>query len=91
MTQEKKNKLISMAVSVAFHLILIIILSFLTLRYVPEDEDGIPVMFGEVPEAGGDSTGDLLASAKTETQSSEETAPVPTKPEPAPETVRQRR
>ena len=65
MTREKKNKILSAAVSVGIHLILIIILSFLTLKYVQEDEDGIPVMFGEVPEAGGDSAGELLASNKT--------------------------
>ena len=85
MTQEKKNKILSAAVSVGIHLILIIILSFLTLKYVQEDEDGIPVMFGEVPEAGGDSAGELLASNKTEQEASVEESPAPSKPESVPE------
>ena len=84
MTREKKNKILSAAVSVGIHLILIIILSFLTLKYVQEDEDGIPVMFGEVPEAGGDSAGELLASNKTEQEASVEESPAPSKPESVP-------
>ena len=85
MTREKKNKILSAAVSVGIHLILIILLSFLTLKYVQEDEDGIPVMFGEVPEAGGNSSGELLASNKTEQEASVEESLAPSKPALVPE------
>ena len=59
----------------------------MTLKYVQEDEDGIPVMFGEVPEAGGDSAGELLASNKTEQEASVEESPAPSNPEPVPENL----
>lgn len=85
MTQEKKNKILPAVVSVGIHLILIIILSLLTLKYVPDDEDGVPVIFGEVPEAGGDSAGDLMASSKTEQEASVEELPAAAEPEPIPE------
>lgn len=63
MTEEKKNKIISAAVSVGIHVAILIVLSLLTLKYVPEndEEDGVPVMLGELPDAAGDSAGDLLA------------------------------
>lgn len=87
MTQEKKNKIISAAVSVGVHLILIIVLSFLTLNYVQEDEDGVPVMFGELADAGGDSAGELLPADMAEQEASVEEAPAPSEPEPVPAPV----
>lgn len=84
MTQEKRNKIISVSVSVGIHVLMLVVLSLLTLKHVPEsEEDGVPVMFGELPDALGNSAGDLLAYDDVETESAadeavpEEQVPVP--------------
>lgn len=90
MTPEKKKKIISASVTIAFHVVLLIILSVLTLKFIPEDkpEDGVPVMLGDVQDALGDSAGESLASnpdAPEETEEPEvENIPEPAEPEPAP-------
>lgn len=90
MTPEKKKKLISASVTIAFHVVLLIILSVLTLKFIPEDkpEDGVPVMLGDVQDALGDSAGESLASnqdAPEETEEPEvENIPEPAEPESAP-------
>jgi len=94
MTQEKKHKIISAAVSVAIHLILIVILSFLTLEYMPknDEDDGVPVMLGDLSDAAGDSAGEQIASNDVEDEtdavdasSLPEPEPTPAVPEPEPE------
>lgn len=93
MTKETKNKIIYASVTVAVHLLLLLILSFLTLTYVPkEDEDGVPVMFGDMLDAAGDSDGRMLAANKAkevpkpEIPKADEPKPNPVKtPEPVQE------
>lgn len=94
MTQEKKHKIISAAVSVVIHLILIVILSFLTLEYMPknDEDDGVPVMLGDLSDAAGDSAGEQIASNDVEDEtdavdasSLPEPEPTPAVPEPEPE------
>ena len=54
MKSERKRKTIAALVSLGIHVILIVVLAILTLTAAqrdPQDEDGIPVLFGDVPEA----------------------------------------
>ena len=83
MEQKKKQKAIAAVITIVLHALLLVLLAFLTLTAVPQEqrtEDGIPVLLGSVPEADGeqldgfpadgeDEEGDAEASATTEPES----------------------
>lgn len=57
--EEQKDKIISLGATIGFHLLLILALVLYTLDLAPispktEEWEGIPVMFGNVPDAFGD-------------------------------------
>lgn len=99
--KDKKDKIKAGLVTLVVHVLLVLLLAFLTLTAVQpdeKDEDGIPVLLGQVEDAAGDDLGGLPASAD-EVQNMEEqveetvaedapevSAPIPEpEPEPVPE------
>lgn len=99
--KDKKDKIKAGLVTLVVHALLVLFLAFLTLTAVQpdeKDEDGIPVLLGQVEDAAGDDLGGLPASAD-EVQNMEEqvketvveeapevSVPIPEpEPEPVPE------
>ena len=86
----KKDKLKAAAVTVVVHAVLVAFLAFLTLQVSePEKdelEDGIPVMLGNVPDAGDAQEGNNMTPPEAENSSVEEQIPEEEHaPEPVPE------
>ena len=86
----KKDKLKAAAVTVVVHAVLVAFLAFLTLHVSePEKdelEDGIPVMLGNVPDAGDAQEGNNMTPSEAENSSVEEQIPEEEHaPEPVPE------
>jgi hypothetical protein len=57
--EAQKDKIIGLGATIGFHLLIILALIFYTLDLTPmartaEDLGGVPVMFGNVPDAFGD-------------------------------------
>lgn len=75
----KKDKLKAAAVTVVVHAVLVAFLAFLTLQVSePEKdelEDGIPVMLGNVPDAGDAQEGNNMTPPEAENSSVEEQIP----------------
>ena len=95
--KEKKDKITAGVVTIIFHALLIILLTFLTLSAAEIDEDredGVPVMLGMVEDAGGMDNGGLPAESVAEAETDEadeaeeaeetEVPPVPVAPAPQP-------
>ena len=93
--KEKKDKITAGVVTIIFHALLIILLTFLTLSAAEIDEDredGVPVMLGMVEDAGGMDNGGLPAESVAEAETDEadeaeeaeetEVPPVPVAPAP---------
>ena len=86
----RKDKLKAAAVTVVVHAVLVAFLAFLTLQVSePEKdelEDGIPVMLGNVPDAGDAQEGNNMTPPEAEKSSVEEQIPEEEHaPEPVPE------
>ena len=86
----KKDKLKAAVVTVVVHAVLVAFLAFLTLQVSePEKdelEDGIPVMLGNVPDAGDAQEGNNMTPPEAENSSVEEQIPEEEHaPEPVPE------
>ncbi len=80
----RKQKIISGSVSIIFHCLVFLLLYFVTLKSSKKDddriEDGVPVMLGELEDAGGMDVGGFpVPEAQTEAQ------PVPVAPQAAEE------
>ena len=72
--KDKKDKVKAVLTTLVIHTLLVLLLAFLTLTAVqPEEknEDGVPVLLGQVEEAAGEDLGGLPAS-DDETQNMEE-------------------
>lgn len=86
----KKDKLKAAAVTVVVHAVLVAFLAFLTLQVSEPErdelEDGIPVMLGNVPDAGDAQEGNNMTPPEAENSSVEEQIPEEEHaPEPVPE------
>lgn len=85
----KKDKLISLCVTIFVHALLIMLLVFLGFKYkAPEEESGVLLMVGEVELSAGDESmvSDIEESiVEPEPAPAPVATPVPTIPEPAPE------
>lgn len=79
--EDRKRKYISIAVTVAIHLVILLFMLFISLKVAKPDEleGGVPVLLGEVPDGSG--MGDELP--ETDTEETEQPMPEP-EPEPAP-------
>ena len=90
MNKDKKRKVISTFTTIAVHLLLLIILMFVTLKVAKPDtfEDGVPVLLGNVEDAAGPDLNSLPAEQEEtdlpepESQPEEvEEVPAPPQPE----------
>lgn len=92
--KNKKDKIKAGAATVLVHLLLALLLAFLTLSVVEpdkQDEDGVPVLLGQVEDAAGEDLSGLPASdedvpemEESAEEPVEETTPEMPIPEPAP-------
>ena len=92
--KNKKDKIKAGAATVLVHLLLALLLAFLTLSVAEpdkQDEDGVPVLLGQVEDAAGEDLSGLPASdedvpemEESAEEPVEETAPEMPIPEPAP-------
>ena len=88
MTENKKDKIISLCISIGLHLLLVLLLVFLGFKYqAPEEESGILLMVGEVELSAGN---DMSVSDVTDIDEPMPEAEAPAEsfvpePEPAPE------
>lgn len=90
--ESKKDKIISLCITIAVHVLIILLLVFLGFKYqAPEEESGVLLMAGEVELSSGNESARLDASDIVEPTPAPEPAaepapaPEPAVPEPAPE------
>ena len=90
--ESKKDKIISLCITIAVHVLIILLLVFLGFKYqAPEEESGVLLMAGEVELSSGNESARLDASDIVEPTPVPEPAaepapaPEPAVPEPAPE------
>ncbi len=90
--ESKKDKIISLCITIAVHVLIILLLVFLGFKYqAPEEESGVLLMAGEVELSSGNESTRLDASDIVEPTPAPEPAaepapaPEPAVPEPAPE------
>lgn len=90
--ESKKDKIISLCITIAVHVLIILLLVFLGFKYqAPEEESGVLLMAGEVELSSGSESARLDASDIVEPTPAPEPAaepvpaPEPAVPEPAPE------
>ena len=90
--ESKKDKIISLCITIAVHALVIVLLVFLGFKYqAPEEESGVLLMAGEVELSSGNESARLDASDIVEPTPAPEPAaepapaPEPAVPEPAPE------
>ena len=86
--ESKKDKIISLCITIAVHVLIILLLVFLGFKYqAPEEESGVLLMAGEVELSSGNESARLDASDIVEPTPAPEPAaePEPAVPVPAPE------
>lgn len=90
--ESKKDKIISLCITIVVHVLIILLLVFLGFKYqAPEEESGVLLMAGEVELSSGNESARLDASDIVEPTPAPEPAaepapaPEPAVPEPAPE------